>query len=70
MMAMLAELLARIEAEGWIQPKISFQVWPVVSSARGWLEVRGGLRISSPTIGHYLPGAIYGRPWDWAANHA
>jgi len=59
MMAMLAELLARIEAEGCIQPRISFQVWPIVSSGSGWLEVHGGSRLSSPTLGHHLPGAAY-----------
>jgi hypothetical protein len=57
--AMLFELLAQIEAEGWIQPKISFDVWPIVSNGPGWLEMRGGSRISSPTLGHHLPGAVY-----------
>jgi hypothetical protein len=59
MIALLSELLARIEAEHWIQPKISFQVWPVVGGGRGWLELRGGLRISSRMLGHYLPGATH-----------
>jgi hypothetical protein len=59
MMALLSELLARIEAEHWIQPKIGFQVWPVVGRGQEWLELRGGSRISSRTLGHYLPGAIH-----------
>jgi len=58
-MAMLSELLERIEASHWIQPKISFDVWPIVSSGPGWLKVHGGPRISSPTLGHHLPGAIH-----------
>jgi len=59
MMAMLAELLAQIEAEGWIQPRITFQVWPIASNGPGWLEVRGGSRLYSPTLGHHLSGAVY-----------
>jgi len=58
MMAMLAELLARIEANHWIQPKLSFDVWPIVSSGPGRLDLRGGKRISSRTLGHHLPGAV------------
>lgn len=58
MMTMLSELLARIEANDWIQPKISFEVWPIVSSGPGWLELRGGSRICSRTLGHHLPGAV------------
>lgn len=59
MMAVLSDLLEQIEAEHWIQPKISFQVWPIVGSAQGWIEVSGGSRISSPTLGHHLPGATH-----------
>jgi len=58
-MALLPELLAGIEANHWIQPKISFDVWPVVSSGAGWLEVDGGTRIASPALSHHLPGAIH-----------
>ncbi len=56
---MLSELLARIEANLWIQPKISFNVWPIVSSGPGWLELRGGSRIVSGALGHYMPGASH-----------
>jgi hypothetical protein len=56
---MLSELLARIEANHWIQPKISFNVWPLASSGPGWLQLRGGSRISSRTLGHHLPGATH-----------
>lgn len=59
MMVMLAELLARIEANDWIQPKISYDVWPIVSSGPGWLELRSGSRISSPSLSHHLPGATH-----------
>ncbi len=59
MMALLSELLARIDAEHWIQPKIDFEVWPVVTRGRDWLELRGGSRISSPMLGHYLPSATH-----------
>lgn len=59
MMVLLSSLLAQIEAAEWIQPKISFGVWPVASSRPGWLELPGGSRICSSTLGHHLPGAIY-----------
>jgi len=58
MVTMLSELLARAEANRWIQPKISYGVWPVVSSGPTWLDLRGGSQISSRTLGHHLPGAI------------
>jgi hypothetical protein len=59
MVALLSELLARVEAEHWIQPKTGFQVWPVVGRGQEWLELRGGSRISSRMLGHYLPGATH-----------
>lgn len=58
MVTMLSELLARTEANRWIQPKISYDVWPVVSSGPTWLDLHGGSQISSRTLGHHLPGAI------------
>jgi len=57
--ALLSELLAKIEAEGWVQPKASFRIWKVVDSARDWLGFEGGSRISSPALGHHLPGASH-----------
>ena len=57
--AMLADLLARIESNHWIEPKISFEVWPVVSGGPDWLGLRGGLRICSQKLRHHLPGASH-----------
>jgi hypothetical protein len=54
---LLSNLLAQIDTEGWIQPKLSFGIWPVVGSGPGWLDLQGGSRISSRTINHHIPGA-------------
>ena len=59
MIALLSEVLARIESEHWIQPKLSFETWPVVGRGPDSLELGRGLRISSPMLGHYLPGATH-----------
>jgi len=57
MMTMVSELLARAEANRWIQPKVSFDVWPIVSSGLGWIELSGGSRIFSRALGHHIPRA-------------
>jgi hypothetical protein len=59
MLELLSTLLAQIDAEGWIQPKLSFRIWPVASSGPGWLDLRGGSRITSRALGHHLPGATF-----------
>ena len=59
MLELISKLLAQIDAEGWIQPKLSFRVWPVASSGPSWLDLRGGSRLSSRTLGHHLPGATF-----------
>jgi hypothetical protein len=59
MTGLLSRLLVRINAEGWIQPKISFQVWAVVARGRERFDLRGGSSISSPMLGHHLAGATH-----------
>lgn len=59
MLELLSELLAQIDAEGWIQPKLSFRILPVASSGPAWLDLQGGSRITSRTLGHHLPGATF-----------
>jgi hypothetical protein len=56
---LLSNLLAQIDTEGLIQPKLSFGVWPVVASGPGSLDLRGGSRIASRTVNHHLPGATF-----------
>jgi len=58
MLALISELLAQIEESNWIQPKISFEVCPIVSTGPGWLELRGATRLISRTLVHHLPGAL------------
>ncbi len=58
-MALLSDLLAQVEAERWIQPNMSFRIWPIAGRGQGWLELSGGPRISSCTLGHHLPGATH-----------
>jgi hypothetical protein len=59
MKALLSDLLERIEAGHWIEPRIGFEVWPVVGQGQDWLDLRGGTRISSPRLSHHLPGATH-----------
>jgi hypothetical protein len=59
MLELLSRMLAQIDAEGWIQPKLSFRIWPVASSGPGWLDLQGCSRITSRTLGHHMPGATF-----------
>jgi hypothetical protein len=59
MTALLSDLLEQIELHSWIQPKASFQVHAVVARTREQFTLRGGSRIFSPILGHYLPGATH-----------
>jgi hypothetical protein len=59
MTAIISNLLAQIEACHWIQPKISFEVWPVVARTRERLDLSSGASICSPTLGHFIPGATH-----------
>lgn len=59
MTELLSSLLARIDDEAWIQPIASFAVLPVTSSGPDYLDLRGGARITSRTLGHHLPGAAF-----------
>lgn len=56
---LLASLLAQVQAERLLQPKLSFRIWPVESSGPGWLELRGGSHIASRSLNHHLPAAMY-----------
>ena len=56
---LLSNLLALSGAENWIQPKLSFKIWPVIASGRDHLDLRGGSRIASPGLAHHLPGAAF-----------
>jgi len=59
MTALLSDLLEQIERHNWIQPRISFQVHAVVMRTREQFTLRGGARLSSPILGHYLPAATH-----------
>lgn len=59
MLGLLSKMLAQVEAEDWIQPRLSFRIWPVASSGPTWLDLRGGSRITSRTLGHHMPGATF-----------
>lgn len=58
MMALLETLLAQIEAQDLIRPRLGFRVWPIESSRPSCLELRGGSRITSRNLTHHLPGAL------------
>ncbi|HVB85559.1 MAG TPA: hypothetical protein VNK23_02700 [Candidatus Dormibacteraeota bacterium] len=57
MTKLLSDLLEQIELHNWIQPRISFQVHPIVARSREQFTLRGGSRIFSPMLEHYLPAA-------------
>jgi len=59
MTALLSDLLEQIERHSWIQPRISFQVHAVVVRTREQFTLRGGYKLSSPMLGHYLPAATH-----------
>jgi hypothetical protein len=54
---LLSELLLQLEANHWMEPKISFDICRVSSAGPGWIELNGESRLSSPALSHQLPGA-------------
>lgn len=59
MLALVAELLERAATENWLQPAVSFRVWPVVESGPGWMELRDGTRLHARLLSHHLRGASH-----------
>ncbi|HXQ25068.1 MAG TPA: hypothetical protein VN822_01550 [Candidatus Acidoferrales bacterium] len=59
MLALVAELLERAETENWLQPAVSFQVWPIVEHGPGWMELSNGSRLKARLLSHYLRGASH-----------
>lgn len=54
MLALVAEVLERAETENWIQPAVSFQVWPVSQHGPGWTELSNGSRLRARLLSHHL----------------
>jgi hypothetical protein len=59
MLALVAELLERAEAENWIQPAVSFRVWPIGKQGPGWMELGNGSRLQARLLSHHLRGASH-----------
>lgn len=59
MLALVADLLERAETESWIQPAVSFRVWPVVEQGPGWMELCNGSRLEARLLSHHLRGASH-----------
>lgn len=59
MLALVSELLARIESEHLLKPAISFRVWPIVESGRAWMELRSGSRLHAELLTHHLRAASH-----------
>jgi hypothetical protein len=59
MLALVTELLERVDAENWLQPAVSFRAWPVVESGPGWMDLSNGARLKAPLLNHYLRGASH-----------
>jgi hypothetical protein len=56
---LIASVLSQVQSEHLIQPELAFRIWPVESSGPGWLELRGGSFIASPSLNHHLPAAAF-----------
>jgi hypothetical protein len=59
MLALVSELVERAETENWLQPAVSFRVWPVVESRPGWMELGNGSRLRASLLSNYLRGASH-----------
>lgn len=59
MLALVAELLKRAKTENWIQPAVSFRVWPIVEQGPGWMELGNGSRLQARLLSHHLRGASH-----------
>jgi hypothetical protein len=59
MLALVSEVLARVESEHLLKSAISFQVWPIVEIGRAWMELRGGARLHAHLLTHHLRGASH-----------
>jgi len=59
MIARVSELLERIEAEHWLQPKISYRFWPVAEIGPEGVELAGGARLRAPAANDYLKAATH-----------
>jgi hypothetical protein len=59
MLALVAELLNRAISEKWIQPAVSFRVWPIVEQGPGWMDLCNGSRLRARLLSHHLRGASH-----------
>jgi hypothetical protein len=59
MLALIADLLERAETENWIQPAVSFRVWPIVKQGPSWMELGNASRLQAPLLSHHLRGASH-----------
>ncbi len=57
MLARVSELLKQIEAEHWLQPRISFRFWPVTAITPEGIELANGVRLRAPLAFEYFRGA-------------
>ena len=63
MLVLVPELLERAETENWIQPAVSFRVWPIIQSGPGWMGLCNGSRLQARLLTHHLRAH---RIWHWA----
>jgi hypothetical protein len=59
MLARVSDILARMDAEQWLRPAITYRVSKVVASGPGWMELAGGSRLRAPLLNHHLPRATH-----------
>jgi hypothetical protein len=59
MIARVSQLLERIEAERWLQPMISFRLWPVAGAGPDAIDLADGSRLDAPLATRYFQRATH-----------
>ena len=59
MLARVSDILARMDAEQWLRPAITYRVSEIVGSGPGWMELASGLRLQAPLLAHHFPRATH-----------
>ena len=57
--ATASALVARSEAERWLRPAISYEIWPIAAANSDCLELADGIRLRSVQAAHRLRGAVW-----------
>jgi hypothetical protein len=59
MLTLVSEILARMDAEHWLQPAISYRIWGVAGHGSGWMELTGGTRLQASLLTRHVSRATH-----------